>query len=377
MPRYRVLIVDDQRDIRRVLSMGLSTLEMKVDVVDVPSAEEAMLVAIHGGFDLMVSDVRLPGMSGLDLVRRVKKVHPGMKIILMTGVTDPSIRQEVEAAGADAFFYKPIELEDFLRTARHNLEAGRGSEPEASSQDRSAPAEKPLAVVDRLEDMRRKAVMGMAAILNTRGEVVAQAGFLSGVYEQPGLAAGLASLYSASLSVSQTLHRVDPENLFYLAGNNQYFYIVSVNGEHLLVLTAEQPFKTQIEAFNQWLPGTVRELDQLLAGRPQIQELPDQDLTVQTLVGESETLQVVEEEPILRSLEEEIAEVEISEADQAAIDSLFSQAGIQQVQKANLDDFWENLAEESESLQKREGAISFDEALSLGLTSDEHEEPEK
>jgi DNA-binding NtrC family response regulator len=84
MPRYRVLIVDDQKDIRRLLNTGLSILPEKIDVVDVPSAEEAMLV-LRGSFDLMVSDIRLPGISGLDLFRRIHKQHPKMKIMLMTG----------------------------------------------------------------------------------------------------------------------------------------------------------------------------------------------------------------------------------------------------------------------------------------------------
>jgi CheY-like chemotaxis protein len=54
--------VDDQKDIRRLLLAGLSTLSaIQVEIVDVPSAEEAMLVATSGTFDLMVSDVRLSG----------------------------------------------------------------------------------------------------------------------------------------------------------------------------------------------------------------------------------------------------------------------------------------------------------------------------
>ena len=70
MSSYHILIVDDQKDIRRVLVSGLQTLGQKLDVIEVPSAEEAMLLAPRRTFDLIVTDVRLPGISGLDLVKR-------------------------------------------------------------------------------------------------------------------------------------------------------------------------------------------------------------------------------------------------------------------------------------------------------------------
>jgi predicted regulator of Ras-like GTPase activity (Roadblock/LC7/MglB family) len=284
-----------------------------------------------------------------------------MRIMLMTGMTDPAIRREVEAAGAQAFFYKPIEMDEFLGAVRRSLGAAPGSEPEAQAPASAAGQEKPLAVVDRLEDLRRKAVMGMAAILHMNGQVIAQAGFLTGVYEQPGLAIGLANLYASGVQVSQTLRRADPETQFYVAGKDQHFLIVSVNSEHLLVLTAEQPFQNQIEALGGWLPDFVRELDRLLSGRPLSQALPQ----VEALVGEAET--PPEEEAPFRSLEEELAGVEVSAEDRAAIDAMFSQADLQKVKKTNLDDFWDNLAEESGSVNTDEGSISYDQARDLGL----------
>jgi len=367
MARYRVLIVDDQRDIRRVLSAGLSHLPIKIDVVDVPSAEEAMLVATTGAFDLMVSDVRLPGISGLDLCRRVKKLHPNMRIMLMTGLTDPATRSQVESAGAAAYFYKPIDMDAFFKAVQDCLAAAPGSEDgkPASAQAAAAAAEKPLAVVDRLEAVRRKAVAGLAALLDTQGNLVKQSGFLTGVFEQPGLTASLANLYASGIAASQQIGRADIENLFYVAGKNYHFYLASVNPMYVLVLTMEQPFQQQIGEFNQWLPAETRNLDRILSGRTGA--LPS--VIAPALQPETPPEAPPEEEqPVeLRSIEEELANVEVSAEDQAAVDALFSQADTQDMKKESLDDFWDTLAEETDSLHVQDGSITYDQARDMGL----------
>ena len=104
MKRYRVLVVDDQRDVRRVLRAGLESLGSHFQVTDVPSAEEALLVVAIQPVDLLIADVRLPGLSGLELRQRVLVNNPDLKMILITGATDPEIRRQVETAGADARF---------------------------------------------------------------------------------------------------------------------------------------------------------------------------------------------------------------------------------------------------------------------------------
>ena len=97
-----------------MLHSGIETLGPEFSVVNVPSGEEAVLEISMQKFDLLVTDVRLPGISGLEVLRRMRTSHPELKIILITGVLDPVIRRNVADAGADAFFLKPVELADFL-----------------------------------------------------------------------------------------------------------------------------------------------------------------------------------------------------------------------------------------------------------------------
>jgi len=67
-----ILIVDDQKDIVRLLHSTLQTLGHALDIVDAPSGEEALLEASRRKVDLLISDYLLPGMSGVELMKKVR-----------------------------------------------------------------------------------------------------------------------------------------------------------------------------------------------------------------------------------------------------------------------------------------------------------------
>ena len=82
MAKYQILIVDDQREMRMVLRSGIESLGAEFQVVDVPSGEEALLEISMREIDLLVADVRLPGISGLELILRARAHKPGMSCLL-------------------------------------------------------------------------------------------------------------------------------------------------------------------------------------------------------------------------------------------------------------------------------------------------------
>ena len=104
-----------------MVTASIRTLSAEVDVLDVPSAEEALFISTSLPLDLVVLDFRLPGMSGLELVTRLRKRKPETPIILVTGVEDAGTRQLVAEAGVAAYFFKPIEIDTFLDAVRHCL----------------------------------------------------------------------------------------------------------------------------------------------------------------------------------------------------------------------------------------------------------------
>jgi DNA-binding NtrC family response regulator len=116
----RVLIVEDNEVFRRPLQRTLEAAGC--EVVAVPSGEDALDVLDRSAFDLLLTDHRLPGMDGVQLITRIKAKHPVMAILVMTA--NGTIESAVEARrhGADDYLVKPFEMPDLLRALHRALE---------------------------------------------------------------------------------------------------------------------------------------------------------------------------------------------------------------------------------------------------------------
>ncbi len=118
------------------------TIDPTLSVQVVPSAEEALLESSRKPIDLLVSDIRLPGMSGLELVKKIRVRHAGLKVIIITGMSDVKVLESVRDLNVDAFFRKPVEMAAFLAAARKCLEMS-GDAPQAVTRAGAAPLAKP------------------------------------------------------------------------------------------------------------------------------------------------------------------------------------------------------------------------------------------
>lgn len=112
----RVLLVDDERLMRLAVSHRLAAEGYRVDHVS--SAAEALKVLERELYDLVVTDLRFDGASGLEVVRAAKRLQPQAAVILLTGSADSEDLQEAVLAGAAAVLVKPCALADLSREAR-------------------------------------------------------------------------------------------------------------------------------------------------------------------------------------------------------------------------------------------------------------------
>src|SRR5579862_7835018 len=112
-----ILIVDDDPGQRSLLDSFLSSQSFKTVTVD--SGERALEVLRTQPVDMMISDVRMPGISGLETLRLARKSHAHLPILLVTAYTD--IRDSVGAIrdGAVDYLAKPIDLDQLLSAVRH------------------------------------------------------------------------------------------------------------------------------------------------------------------------------------------------------------------------------------------------------------------
>ena len=108
----RLLLVEDKDSFRRLLMQALAGSEF--EVVETGDPREALARLEEGSFDLLCTDLRLPGLSGLELIQRAKRLQPSLRVLLMSAFAEAKDIVEAVQAGADDFLPKPFELAAFL-----------------------------------------------------------------------------------------------------------------------------------------------------------------------------------------------------------------------------------------------------------------------
>jgi DNA-binding NtrC family response regulator len=110
--KAKVLLVDDEADFLATLAERLETRGLKVDTAT--SGEDAVAKAEGEGFDLIILDLSMPGIDGLETLKRIKAKQPEAEIIMLTG--QGSIRTSIEAMklGAEDFLQKPVNITELM-----------------------------------------------------------------------------------------------------------------------------------------------------------------------------------------------------------------------------------------------------------------------
>ncbi len=120
-----ILVVDDEKNIRLALSMALEKLDIPVETA--ASGEEAMEKVGQGNYEFMLLDLRMPGMDGMEVLRRVSQQRPEIKVIIITAYGSIELAVEAMKLGAVDFLQKPFNVEQVLGVVRRLLVKSWGS----------------------------------------------------------------------------------------------------------------------------------------------------------------------------------------------------------------------------------------------------------
>jgi DNA-binding response OmpR family regulator len=130
MEKKRILIVEDEPRIALALCRALEFPGRGDYEVEIsPIAETALTKLESGPFDLIVTDLRMPGMGGLEFIRHVRQTSPQTQTMLITAFGSPEIEELTQRLGA-TYLPKPFSLQEFVDTAERIL-SGRGAEGDA------------------------------------------------------------------------------------------------------------------------------------------------------------------------------------------------------------------------------------------------------
>lgn len=120
-----ILVVDDEANHRQTLAIGLRLEGFEVS--EAADGEQALQVVDGEAFDLAIIDLMMPGINGLDLARRLRFRHPGVRIVLTSAYHLSERQIERAGVGAVGFVPKPYQMDDLVVFLRDKLAASAPS----------------------------------------------------------------------------------------------------------------------------------------------------------------------------------------------------------------------------------------------------------
>jgi two-component system OmpR family response regulator len=122
---WNVLLVDDEVEFITTLAERLELRGIEARVAH--DGQSALKAVAENEPKVMVLDMMMPGMKGLDVLQRIREEHPAVQVILLTGQGKTRDGIEGMRGGAFAYLMKPLDLEDLMQTMNEAVHAGQGT----------------------------------------------------------------------------------------------------------------------------------------------------------------------------------------------------------------------------------------------------------
>lgn len=141
---YKVLLVDDEKYISRGLEMGVDWKSINVNTIYTAQNGAQALSLIHKKKpDVVVTDIRMPGMNGLELIQAAKAEYPNLPFIILSGYPDFAYAQKALQYGVFRYLLKPFDLIELTECIRLLLDTLPHKEPDFDTGELTAPSLNP------------------------------------------------------------------------------------------------------------------------------------------------------------------------------------------------------------------------------------------
>ena len=112
MDTIQVLLVDDEAEFSETLIKRMK--KRNVDITGVKSGEEALMALDQNQVDVVILDVRMPGMDGIETLKEIKRKHPLIEVIMLTGHASVEVAVQGMELGAFDYLMKPMNIDELL-----------------------------------------------------------------------------------------------------------------------------------------------------------------------------------------------------------------------------------------------------------------------
>jgi CheY-like chemotaxis protein len=367
-----VLLVDDQRDILKLLRATLDSLKNpEIKIFESPSGEEALLESSRHKVDLLVTDYKLPGMTGVELMHKVRARNSEVKVILVTGMTDRKARDEMLNAGATAIFDKPIPLADFLDAVERGLGLVRTIFPPEKTDVKTEGRHSRLS--DLLTNFRQDFSAQTVFLINDRGLVQARAGSLHDSSMEVSIVSTLTAIHNAGLKLARHNHQEALESYHFFRGGDNDMVFIPVNPLYALLvagkgLAAEDRI---LETVNGAL-SLRKEVEKALTSIGATGEL--HSISPEKIPSAASIPETAPTQPAKpgKKLTDRLAASSVAAPAAADMEKLLKEAGGKKIKSADdTDKFWKQAAEEHGKKPTDPKVLTFEQAREMGLLPDE------
>jgi two-component system, OmpR family, KDP operon response regulator KdpE len=209
MKRTLILLVDDEAVVLRALRVALEAQDYAVAAV--LNGEDALARISNGAFDLVLLDLGLPGVSGFEVIRRVRSLYPALPIIVLSAQGDDAVKVEALDLGADDYVSKPFSVRELLARVRVALRHADAVDARAES-TRLERGEVSLDLAEHTAQVRGEAVQLtrtqfalLACFLRHPGRLLTHRAIVAEVWGDPDAAAA----DNLRVQISQLRRRIE------------------------------------------------------------------------------------------------------------------------------------------------------------------------
>ena len=229
MSSKNVLIVDDEPKVAFFLGKGLERSGHDYDISLAQSGEEALEILKKSKVDLLVTDLRMPGINGLELIRWVTASSPDTRTILITAYGNDEVEAEARRLEAYRYITKPFDIGDFTETVKRALGDVAVSRPGLTVlSDKTFDS-----IIQQLESLRRDVGARCIFLADTQGQSLAKVGYSEGLAKST-LLALLAGGFATTGELARQFGNGEAANLNFHQGSRYEIYSSNV-GDNLFI----------------------------------------------------------------------------------------------------------------------------------------------
>lgn len=289
----RVLIVDDEESLTFFLGENLAGLSPGYEVETAHSGEEALLKISQRPFDLIITDLRMPDVDGLELIEQVRARHPQTHLILMTAYGNDWVEAEAHRLQIYRYITKPFQVKDLITAVRQAL----GETATSRKELRILSDEQSEAIAKCLTDLRFELGAQCIILADAMGQLIKQVGTAKEL-DIPAIVSLMGGSFATTFEIARHLQEKGQTfNLNYYEGAAYHIYSTNV-GNNLVLTVVFDKRACPSHIGTVWL-YTKRTIEQLL-----------QITATEEPVAPGQIPEVDPREPLSQALDDLLSEVE-------------------------------------------------------------------